>query len=258
MLRALPAGAVGPQLREQAAAIARQTARAGARIVVPEDDEWPAQLPDLASAPGIGLGAALCLWVRHDLPQPVSAVLGRAVAVVGGARRDQLRHARRRAARHRPGWRRLGRRVHRRARHRYRSPARRARRRRRGGRRAGGRHRPAHPHANSDLFDQVIRDGMLLSPWPPGTTPLRARYTATAALVATLTAGTVLVEAAADSRALNIVHHAICRDRPTMVVPGPVTSALSNGNHRALREHPQARLVRDAADVIAELADTPA
>jgi len=115
-----------------------------------------------------------------------------------------------------------------------------------------------HPHANSDLFDQVIRDGVLLSPWPPGTTPLRARHTATAALVATLTAGTVLVEAAADSRALNIVHHAIWRDRPTMVVPGPVTSALSNGNHRALREHPQARLVRDAADVIAELADTPA
>jgi DNA processing protein len=38
-----------------------------------------------------------------------------------------------------------------------------------------------------------------------------------------------------------------------MVVPGPITSALSAGCHRALRDIPQVRLVTGAVDVIAEL-----
>jgi DNA processing protein len=76
VLRALPAAATGDRLREQAADIARQTARTGARVVIPEDDEWPAHLPDLATTPGSG--AVLCLWVRSDTPHPVGDLAGRA------------------------------------------------------------------------------------------------------------------------------------------------------------------------------------
>jgi DNA processing protein len=72
-------------------------------------------------------------------------------------------------------------------------------------------------------------------------------------LIAAATCGAVLVEAAARSTARATLHHARLLHRPAMVVPGPVTSAMSVGCHAELREHPQTRLVRNCADVIAEL-----
>ncbi|MGI5243344.1 DNA-processing protein DprA [Dactylosporangium sp. CA-139066] len=258
MLDALPAGAAGPQLLEQAAAIARQTARAGARVVIPEDDEWPQQLPDLAATPGLGLGAVLCLWVRSDLPQPVSVALRRAVAVVGA--RAATSYGMHVAEQLGTGLADAGWTIVSTGGFGIDTAALR-------GALAGdgipvavlaaGVDQP-RPYANRDLFDHIAQRGMLLSLWPPGTTPQRARYTATAALVATLTTATVLVEASARSRALTIVQHAIERDRPTMVVPGPVTSAVSDGAHHTLRTYPQTRLVRGSTDVLAELAEPPA
>ncbi|WP_432830804.1 DNA-processing protein DprA [Dactylosporangium sp. CA-092794] len=255
LLRVLPDGATGGHLREQAAAVPRQAARAGARVVIPQDDEWPARLPDLATAPG--RGAVLCLWVRSNPPHTVSDVLGRAVAVVGaraatsygmhvaGQLGADLAGA---------GWSVVstgGLGVDAAA--------------LRGALAAGGTavavlpsgvDRP-HPHANTDLLEQVAREGMLVSPWPPATRLTRARYIATAALVAALTAGTVLVEAGGRSRALTVVRHAIELGRPTMVVPGPVTSVLSDGAHQTLRAHSQARLVRGSTDVLADLTTPP-
>lgn len=255
ILRALPAGATGEHLRQQTAAIAQQATRVGARLVVPEDDEWPAQVPDLATGPGPG--AVLCLWVRGDTPRPVREVVGRSVAVVGARAAttygthvaEQLGYDLAAA-----GWTivstggfGIDTAVLRGALS--------------GGGTAAvilpaGVDRP-HPHANTDLFEQVARHGMLVSPWPPGTTPTRNRFTATAALVAAITAGTVLVEAAVRSRALTTVTQAIGLGRPAMVVPGPVTSALSAGTHQTLREHPQARLVRGSTDVLADLTASP-
>jgi DNA processing protein len=54
----------------------------GGRIVVPEDDDWPAGLADLAvTPPGGQTPSALCLWVRGDLP--VAATLRRSISVTG-------------------------------------------------------------------------------------------------------------------------------------------------------------------------------
>ena len=38
-----------------------------------------------------------------------------------------------------------------------------------------------------------------------------------------------------------------------MVVPGPVTSAMSAGIHEALRRHPEIHVVRNSTDVLADL-----
>jgi DNA processing protein len=107
------------------------------------------------------------------------------------------------------------------------------------------------------LFEQIAERGVLVSPWPPGTAPIQARFPARNRLIAAATRGAVLVEAGARSTARATLHHARLLHRPAMVVPGPVTSALSVGCHAELREHPQTRLVRDTADVIAELATLP-
>ena len=67
-------------------------------------------------------------------------------------------------------------------------------------------------------------------------------------MIAALTRGTVVVEAALRSGARNTAGHADRLSRAVMAVPGPVTSAMSAGCHELLRDE-GAALVTDAADV---------
>ncbi|GAA4259943.1 DNA-processing protein DprA [Dactylosporangium darangshiense] len=110
-----------------------------------------------------------------------------------------------------------------------------------------------HPHQHRGLFDRLAEDGLLLSAWPPGARPTLERMLANQSLLAGLTAGTVLVEASLRSRALQVVRHAVDLGRVGMVVPGPVTSAVSAGCHELLRADPRVRPVAHAGHVLADL-----
>lgn len=111
-----------------------------------------------------------------------------------------------------------------------------------------------YPAAHGALFDRIAATGLLLSEWPPGSAPLRHRFLVRNRLIAALTRGTVVVEAAARSGALATARRAQELDRPVLVVPGPVTSALSVGCHELLREAELgARLVTSAAHVLEEV-----
>ncbi|MCF6505826.1 DNA-protecting protein DprA [Blastococcus sp. MG754426] len=108
-----------------------------------------------------------------------------------------------------------------------------------------------YPAGNGALFHRIAEDGLLVSEWPPGCAPLRHRFLVRNRLIAALTRGTVVVEAAARSGAQATAHRAQKLGRPVMVVPGPVTSALSVGCHELLRdEHVGAVLVTSAAHVV--------
>jgi len=88
-----------------------------------------------------------------------------------------------------------------------------------------------------------------VSELPLGAHPTRARFLTRNRLIAALTRGTVVVEAAARSGATNTAGWADKLSRPVMAVPGPVTSAMSVGCHRLVRED-GASLVTCAADVV--------
>jgi len=108
-----------------------------------------------------------------------------------------------------------------------------------------------YPSSHSALFRRVVDDGLLVSEWAPGCAPLRHRFLVRNRLIAGLTRGTVVVEAAARSGAQATAHRAAQLGRVVMAVPGPVTSAMSVGCHQLLRDDQQpARLVADAAQVV--------
>ena len=109
----------------------------------------------------------------------------------------------------------------------------------------------AYPPGNASLFEQIADTGLLVSESPPGAAPARRRFLTRNRLIAALGTGTVVVEAAARSGALNTASHCVGLDRPLMAVPGPVTSAASEGCHRLIRaeQHP-ACLVRRVEDVL--------
>jgi DNA processing protein len=231
------------------------THHASPHVLTPEDPQWPAAVTDqAATAPDTTAATALCLWVRGNLQ--LADTLARSVTVTGSAAptayglhvatalADGLA---------RDGWTvvaggRYG--IDTAVHHTVLS----------GGAPtvavlSGGTDR-AHPHGNHTLFDDIAAQGLLVTRRPPDAAVSPQRIRADRWLRAALTRGTVVVEAARRSRALDTLHAAAVLGRPAMVVPGPVTSALSAGIHQALRIDRRVRVVHDLADVLADLATT--
>ncbi|HTW18560.1 MAG TPA: DNA-processing protein DprA [Nocardioides sp.] len=225
-----------------------QATRAGLRFVVPGDTEWPTQLDDLALAPPLQQrgGAPLGLWVRGplrldglgssvavvgsrsattygaDVAAQVAAVVARSGApVVSGAAFgiDQAAH--------------------------------------RGALGGGGTTIAVlacgadrvYPQAHRELIEHLAREGAVVSESPPGGAPTRVRFLSRNRIIAALTSGTVVVEAAVRSGALNTANWATRLNRHLMGVPGPITSAPSQGVHQLLRSG-AATLVTSGQEVL--------
>jgi DNA processing protein len=107
----------------------------------------------------------------------------------------------------------------------------------------------AYPPGHCELFRDIREHGATISEWPPGRRPTRHGFLVRNRVIAALSRGTVVVEAALRSGALNTARHAHEQNRPLMAVPGPVTSAQSAGCHEAIREW-GAVCVTGAQDVI--------
>jgi DNA processing protein len=244
---------VDPRHRaEQAMAVAQ---RLGARVVIPEDEEWPSQLDELVRAcdptskDPIDRDAAppLCLWVRG--PWRLDEALERAVAVVGAraatgygaqvARQIGYGLAERDWAVVSGGAFGIDSYAH------------------RGALAAGGVTVAvlacgldrAYPASHAGLFERVAETGLLVSEWPPGADPYRHRFLIRNRVIAAAGRGTVVVEASARSGALQTLRRAGQLGRHQMAVPGPVTSAMSVGCHEQLRD-PQVHLVTGVPHIL--------
>jgi DNA processing protein len=99
---------------------------------------------------------------------------------------------------------------------------------------AGGLEAP-YPSGNMALFERIADTGLLISEWPPDCPPQRHRFLLRNRLIAGLTAGTVVVEAAHRSGARATARRARDLGKPVMAVPGPVTSVMSTGPHEMIR-----------------------
>ncbi|WP_406173879.1 DNA-processing protein DprA [Streptomyces sp. NBC_00996] len=216
-----------------------QARHAGVRFICPGEPEWPAQLDDLGDARPTGL------WVRGHPSLRIWAL--RSVAVVGA--RACTEYGAHMAATLGAG---LAERgwvvvsggaygvdgaVH------------------RGVLGAGGAtvavlacgvDRP-YPRGHTELITRIAEQGLVVGELPPGDHPTPSRFILRNRVIAALTRGTVVVEAAYRSGALVTARAAQRLGRFTMGVPGPATSGLSAGVHELLRG--EAVLVSDAAEV---------
>jgi DNA processing protein len=208
--------------------------RLGLRYVVPGDPEWPRQVDDLQRAETLDHrgGPPLGLWVRG--PTRLDR-LGRAVAVVGA--RSATTYGTEVAAAIASALVRAGHPVVSGAAFGIDQAAHRGALAVEGANiavLACGADR-AYPTAHRDLLDHLGRTSAVVSEVPPGCAPMRGRFLSRNRLIAALTRGTVVVEAAARSGALNTASWATRLNRHLMGVPGPVTSAQSQGVHELLR-----------------------
>jgi DNA processing protein len=118
----------------------------------------------------------------------------------------------------------------------------------------------AYPQAHEGLFGSIRERGALVSEWPPGRMPTKPGFLVRNRVIAALSRGTVVVEAALRSGALNTARHAHDQGRPLMAVPGPVTSPQSAGCHEAIRDWGAVCVTsaRDVMELLAFSGDEPA
>ncbi|MER6492521.1 DNA-processing protein DprA [Streptomyces griseorubiginosus] len=222
-----------------------QAYEAGARFVVPGDAEWPGQLDDLGDARPIGL------WVRGRAGLRMWAL--RSVAVVGA--RACTEYGAHMAATLGTGLAERGWVVVSGGAYGVDGAA------HRGALGAGGAtvavlacgvDRP-YPRGHTQLITRIAEQGLVIGELPPGEHPTPSRFVLRNRVIAALTRGTVVVEAAHRSGSLVTARAARRLGRHTMGVPGPATSSLSAGVHELLRE--DATLVTDAAEVVELVGD---
>lgn len=106
-----------------------------------------------------------------------------------------------------------------------------------------------YPPGNADLLREIAHQGLVVSELPSGSRVFRSRFLQRNRVIAALTRGSVVVEAALRSGALNTAHHAGRLNRQVMAVPGSVHSAMSAGCHELIRTG-AASLVTDVRDVL--------
>lgn len=112
----------------------------------------------------------------------------------------------------------------------------------------------AYPRAHTTMLERIVaQGGLVISEQLPGASPLKHRFLSRNRIIAALSRGTVVVEAALRSGSLNTMHWADLLGRTTMALPGPVTSPRSGGTHAAVRGG-KAILVTSGQDVAEELA----
>lgn len=108
-----------------------------------------------------------------------------------------------------------------------------------------------YPANHDRLLGRIRERGLVVSEVPVGSAPTRSRFLVRNRLIAALSLGTVVVEAASRSGSLATVDRATSLGRSTMAVPGPVTSTTSTGTNQLLRMG--VTCVTGAADVLAHV-----
>jgi len=108
-----------------------------------------------------------------------------------------------------------------------------------------------YPRQHHALAKQVAQHGWVISELPPGTPPLPHHFPRRNRLIAGLSHGVLVVEAALKSGSLITADLALTQGKEVFAVPGSIHSVLSRGCHALLRQG--AKLVECVQDVLEEL-----
>jgi DNA processing protein len=108
-----------------------------------------------------------------------------------------------------------------------------------------------YPQEHAGLMARIAAAGVVVSEHPPGTAARREHFPSRNRILAGLSLGTLVIEAAARSGALITARLAADAGRDVFAVPGSIHNPMARGCHRLIRDG--AALVESADEVIAAL-----
>ena len=111
-----------------------------------------------------------------------------------------------------------------------------------------------YPRQHRDLAHRIAQRGLLLSEYPLGTPPLSPNFPKRNRIIAALTRGTLVVEAALKSGSLITARLAVEQGKDVFAIPGSIHSTQARGCHALIKQG--AKLVESAQDILEELMPT--
>lgn len=108
-----------------------------------------------------------------------------------------------------------------------------------------------YPRQHRVLAHRIAQSGILLSEYALGTPPLAANFPKRNRLIAGLSRGTLVVEAALQSGSLITARLAIEQGKDVFSIPGSIHSTQSRGCHALIKQG--AKLVESAQDILEEM-----
>ena len=110
-----------------------------------------------------------------------------------------------------------------------------------------------YPKANARLADEIVaHDGLLLTEYPLHIAPDKYTFPARNRIIAGISLGTLVAEAAAQSGSLITASLALEYGKEVFAVPGPIFDPNMEGTHHLIQKS-GAKLVASAQDVLVEL-----
>ena len=94
----------------------------------------------------------------------------------------------------------------------------------------------AFPRSNQALYERIVESGAIITEHPPGVPALRSHFPARNRLIAGLSQGTLVIEAAIRSGALITARLAAELGKEVMAVPGSIHNPMAFGCHQLIRD----------------------
>ncbi len=108
-----------------------------------------------------------------------------------------------------------------------------------------------YPARHRELAHRIARSGAMISEFAPGMPPLPENFPQRNRIIAGMTRGTLVVEAALQSGSLITARLATEAGRDVFAVPGSIHAPQSRGCHALIKQG--AKLVESGADILEEL-----
>ncbi|MBS4172505.1 DNA-processing protein DprA [Bacillus sp. FJAT-49736] len=107
-----------------------------------------------------------------------------------------------------------------------------------------------YPQENIGLIENMKKDHLIISEYPPNTRPQRWHFPMRNRIISGLTKGTVIIQAEQKSGSLITAEYALQEGREVFAVPGNIYESLSQGTNKLIQQG--AKLVQNGEDILEE------